>query len=75
MVSVLIAIYVAGAVLGVIGVDGTLTTRVGIALLWPLGLLAFILTVAMLILVAAIAFPAFGVALVALLAATVLLLR
>jgi len=40
-------------------------TRVGLALLWPLGPLAFLITVAGLLVVAAIAFPLVGVVLAA----------
>ena len=54
-------VYLVGAAIGVLAVDGGPATRVGLALLWPLGPLAFIVTVAGLIAVAGIAFPAFGV--------------
>ena len=54
-------VYLVGVVVGVLAVDGGPATRVGLALLWPLGPLAFIVTVAGLIAVAGIAFPAFGV--------------
>ena len=56
-------VYLVGVVVGVLAVDGGPATRVGLALLWPLGPLAFIATVAGLLVVAGIAFPAFGVAL------------
>ena len=56
-------VYLVGVVVGVVAVDGGPATRVGLALLWPLGPLAFIATVAGLLVVAGIAFPAFGVAL------------
>ena len=55
------AVYLVGVVVGVLAVDGGPATRVGLALLWPLGPLAFIATVAGLLVVAGIAFPIFGV--------------
>jgi hypothetical protein len=54
-------VYLVGVVIGVLAVDGGPATRVGLALLWPLGPLAFIATVAGLLVVAGIAFPIFGV--------------
>ena len=62
-------VYLVGVVVGVLAVDGSPATRVGLALLWPLGPLAFIATVAGLLVVAGIAFPFFGVALAAAVAA------
>ncbi len=62
-------VYLVGVAIGVLAVDGGPAARVGLALLWPLGPLAFIVTVAGLIAVAGIAFPAFGVALAAAIAA------
>jgi hypothetical protein len=56
-------VYLVGVVVGVLAVDGGPATRVGLALLWPLGPLAFIATIAGLLVVAGIAFPAFGVGL------------
>ena len=62
-------VYLGGVVVGVLAGDGGPATRVGLALLWPLGPLAFIATVAGLLVVAGIAFPFFGVALAAAVAA------
>ena len=58
-------IYVVGVLVGLIATQGGAATRLSLALLWPLGPLAFVLTVAGLIVVAAIAFPLFGVILAA----------
>ena len=58
-------IYVLGVVVGLIATQGGVGTRLGLALLWPLGPLAFLVTVAGLLVVAAIAFPLFGVCLAA----------
>ena len=70
----LTTIYVLGVIAGLLRVDGSLLTKVGIALVWPLGLLAFVVTITMLVGVAAIAFPVFGITLVALLIAAWVLL-
>ena len=64
------AIYVVGVAIGLVATDGGPAARVGLALAWPLGPLAFVATIAGLIVVAAIAFPAFGVILAAVLAGT-----
>jgi len=62
-------IYVVGVLLGLIATQGGAATRLGLALLWPLGPLAFLITVTGLLVVAAIAFPMFGVMLAAAVAA------
>jgi len=58
---VIAEIYVVGVLVGLFATQGGVATRLGLALLWPLGPLAFIITVAGLLVVAAIAFPIFGV--------------
>ena len=62
-------LYVVGVLVGLIATQGGLGTRLGLALLWPLGPLAFLTTVAGLLVVAGIAFPVFGVVLATILAA------
>ena len=59
------AIYLAGVLVGLLATQGGVATRLALALLWPLGPLAFAITVAGLLVVAAIAFPLFGVILAA----------
>jgi len=54
-------VYIVGAVIGLFATDGGPWTRIGLALAWPLGPLAFVFTVAGLIVAAAIAFPLFGI--------------
>lgn len=61
--------YVVGVVWGVLMTDARPAARVGLALLWPLGPLAFIGTVTLLLAASLVAAPAFGSAV--LLAATV----
>ena len=68
-------VYVVGVIIGLLVTDGGLAARIGLALAWPLGPLAFLVTVAGLLVVAAIAFPIFGLALAALVAAAWLSLR
>jgi hypothetical protein len=62
-------VYVVGVMIGLLVTDGGLAARIGLAVAWPLGPLAFLVTVAGLLVVAAIAFPVFGVALAAAIAA------
>ena len=53
-------LYLVGVIVGLLATQGGMGTRLGLALLWPLGPLAFIITVAGLLVVASIAFPWFG---------------
>ena len=53
--TLLAALYVAGVVWGVAATDARLLRRIALALLWPIGPLAFIVTVAFLVLVAPVA--------------------
>ena len=64
------AIYLAGVVVGLTRIDARPVSRVGLALLWPLGPAAFIVTLAVLLGASVIAFPLFW----AVVAALVLLL-
>jgi hypothetical protein len=66
----LLGVYLVGVIVGVVATQGGPATRLLLALLWPLGPLAFLITVTGLLLVAAVAFPLFGVSLAALLATT-----
>lgn len=60
------ALYVAGVTWGLIVIDAPRRgVRIGLALLWPLGPLAFVMTISVLIVAATIAFPAFGALVVA----------
>ena len=65
----MLGVYVVGVVVGLIATQGGPGTRLLLAVLWPLGPLAFLITVTGLLVVAAIAFPIFGVVLAASLAA------
>ena len=51
------AIYAAGVVIALWRTDAAWPTRVAIAALWPLGPLAFVVTVAILLAASLIAFP------------------
>ena len=58
-------IYAVGVVIGLVTTDARPLARVCLALLWPLGLVAFVVTVAGLLAVSTVLFPAFGVAVLA----------
>jgi len=59
----MLAVYLAGVAIGLVATRGGVGTRVALALLWPLGPLAFAAVSAGLILIAAAVFPVFGVTL------------
>jgi hypothetical protein len=54
-------IYVVGVLLGLARIDARPGPRVALAVLWPLGPLAFVVTLAVLIIASLIAFPLVGV--------------
>ena len=56
-----LALYIGGVLVGLLGTDARPAARIGLALLWPVGILAFVATIAVLIVAAGIAFPVFGV--------------
>jgi hypothetical protein len=64
----MLGVYLIGVVVGVIATQGGPGTRLLLAVLWPLGPLALVITVTGLLVVGAIAFPVFGVILAATLA-------
>ena len=60
-VTVGVLIYVAGVLLGLVRIDARPGPRVALAVLWPLGPLAFVVTLAVLIIASLIAFPLVGI--------------
>ena len=54
---ILWAVYAAGALVALWRTDAAWPTRIALALLWPLGPLAFLVTVAILLAASLIAFP------------------
>jgi hypothetical protein len=50
-----LAVYVAGVAIGLWRTDGPPATRAALALLWPLGPLAFVVTISGLVVAAAVA--------------------
>jgi hypothetical protein len=54
------ATYVAGIVWGLLMIDARPAARLGLAVLWPLGPLAFLGTVALLLAASLVAAPAFA---------------
>ena len=61
-VSGLVAIYLVGVAIGLWRTDAGPMTKVAVALLWPIGPLAFVVVISGLVLVSLVAFPRFGVA-------------
>jgi hypothetical protein len=64
----MLGVYLIGVVVGVFATQGGPGTRLLLAVLWPLGPLAFVITVTGLLVVGAIVFPVFGVILAAIVA-------
>lgn len=58
--QVALGVYVAGALVALVRTDAGWATRVLLAALWPVGPLAFVVTVGTLVAVGMVAFPAFG---------------
>jgi hypothetical protein len=59
-VRVALLIYALGAIVGLVRTDARPLARVGLALAWPVGPLAFVLVVSGLLLAALYIFPIFG---------------
>ncbi|MBM3818608.1 MAG: hypothetical protein FJW14_06270 [Acidimicrobiia bacterium] len=58
-------IYVAGVVWGLLVIDARVGVRMGLAVLWPVGPAAFLVTLTILLAASLIAFPMFGLAVAA----------
>ena len=58
-------IYAVGVVIGLITTDARPLARICLALLWPVGVIAFLVTVGGLLVVSTVLFPAFGVGVLA----------
>ena len=54
-------LYVAGVLWGLLKIDAPAGQRLAIALLWPIGPLAFIVTVTLLLIALPVAFPKVGI--------------
>jgi hypothetical protein len=59
-------VYAAGVLVGLVRTDARWPARVGLSLLWPVGPLAFLITVAGLLGASLIAFPILGAIVIAL---------
>jgi L-ascorbate metabolism protein UlaG (beta-lactamase superfamily) len=55
-----VAIYLLGVLIGLVRIDAPPLARLGLALLWPVGPIAFVVTIAILLLASLIAFPIVG---------------
>ena len=62
MVGVFFTVYLAGVAVGVWRTDAPPARRIGLALLWPVALVACAVTLTMLSIAAAVLFPLVGVA-------------
>ena len=71
--TALLPLYAVGVLIGLWRTDARWLGRVTLALLWPVGPLAFVLTVSLLLLVSLVAFPLFGAIVLAAAAAAMLL--
>jgi hypothetical protein len=59
-VNVALLVYVAGALVALWRTDALWPTRITLALLWPVGPVAFLLTVSLLLVVSVFVFPVVG---------------
>jgi hypothetical protein len=59
-VRAVILIYAAGVAAGLVFTDARPLTRIGLALAWPIGPLAFVLVIGLLLIAALYIFPVFG---------------
>jgi hypothetical protein len=57
-------VYVIGVAVGLLRVDAAPVTRIAVAMLWPLGVIAGVITVGGLLLAAMVLFPTVGAAVV-----------
>jgi len=58
-------VYGSGVLIGLLAIDARPAARLGLALLWPLGPAAFVVTLAVLLAASLIAFPIVGLAVLA----------
>jgi hypothetical protein len=64
VLPIVLIVYVAGVVIGLLRVDASPSTRIVVSLLWPLGVVAGVITISALVLAAMVLFPMLGVAVV-----------
>ena len=57
-----VLVYAAGVAIGLWRTDGSLAARLTVALLWPLGVVAAVVTITALVLAAMVLFPMVGAA-------------
>ena len=59
--QIALAVYAVGVVIGLVATDARWRTRIALSLLWPIGPLAFVVVVCVLLIVALVVFPTFGI--------------
>lgn len=70
--AAILAVYTLGVLIGLLKIDAPIRARLALALVWPLGPLAFVITISTLLAASLVAFPLLGaIVLAALLAASV----
>ena len=57
-----LVVYVSGVAWGLVAIDARPAARIGLAVVWPIGPLAFVVVVTILLAASLIAYPAFGAA-------------
>ena len=62
MLTAALVLYAVGVIIGVVRVDAGPATRLAVSLLWPLGVVAGVVTVSALVLAAMVLFPMLGAA-------------
>jgi hypothetical protein len=65
VLPIVLIIYFAGVVIGLLRVDASPVTRLVVSLFWPLGVVAGVVTIGTLVLAAMVLFPVLGVAVAA----------
>ena len=71
--NLFLGIYLAGVAIGLAAIDARWPARVGLALVWPVGPLAFVVTISILVAASFIAFPLVGAVILAIVLAAALL--
>jgi len=66
LATIVLIVYATGVVVGLLRTDARWPVRVGLAILWPVGPLAFVLTVSVLLVASVVAFPIVGAIILAL---------
>jgi hypothetical protein len=72
--SAALTVYLVGVAVGLVMIDARGPARLGLALLWPVGPIAFVVTITILLLALPIAFPVLGTVVLAALIGVIVML-